>query len=198
MKRFTIGQKASYTKTFTPEDVKSFADVSGDNNPIHLDAEYAANTPFKRNIVHGALTASLFSTILGTIFPGEGTIYLGQQTKFMKPVFVGDTITAEVEVSKIEGSKKSLILITRCINQNGEIVAEGEAKVKLPFTEAIPDAEPKKEEVKTATTYTNWNGLQNWMNLNKMSMDVWQAWNNMAVNNMNNVKDMYQSWIVKN
>jgi len=192
MKRFSIGQKANYTKTFTPEDVKQFAEVSGDNNPIHLDPEYAANTPFKRNIVHGALTSSLFSTILGTIFPGEGTVYLNQCTKFVKPVFVGDTITAEVEVTKIEGSKKILVLATRCYNQNQELVAEGEAKVKFPLAEAISDAEP----VKTAKNNAQWSGIENIMKFNKMSIDVFSAWNNMAWNNVsNNMKNFYQSWI---
>ncbi|MDW8346099.1 MAG: MaoC family dehydratase [Bacteroidia bacterium] len=194
MKRFSVGQKATYTKTFTPEDVKQFSEVSGDDNPIHLDPEYAATTPFKKNIVHGALTSSLFSTILGTIFPGEGTIYISQCTKFIKPVYVNDTITAEVEVTKIEGSKKILVLATRCYNQNNELVADGEAKVKLPFAEAIPDAEPVK------VNKTQWVGIENIMKFNKMSMDVFKAWNNMAWNNVsNNMKTFYESWMtIKN
>ncbi|MDW8302592.1 MAG: MaoC family dehydratase [Bacteroidia bacterium] len=194
MKRFSVGQKATYTKTFTADDVKQFAEVSGDDNPIHLDPEYASKTPFKRNIVHGALTSSLFSTILGTIFPGEGTIYMSQCTKFVKPVYVGDTITAEVEVTKIEGAKKILFLATRCYNQNNELVAEGEAKVKVPFAELLPDAEPIK------TNKVQWSGLENIIKLNKMSMDMIKAWNNMAWNNVShNMKTFYQSWMaIKN
>src|SRR5688500_9560131 len=100
MTRYEIGQTASRTRTITDADVRAFAQISGDTNPIHLDDSYAAQSKFERRIVHGMLTASLISAILGNDFPGTGSIYLGQDIKFKAPVFIGDTITAAVELIK--------------------------------------------------------------------------------------------------
>jgi 3-hydroxybutyryl-CoA dehydratase len=129
---YEVGQSASRSKTFTDEDVRTFAHVSTDTNPIHLDADYAANTMFGQRIVHGMLTASLISAVLANDFPGPGTIYLGQELKFTKPVLLGDTITATVTVTKFREDKGILTLETVCANQDGDTVIKGEAVVKVP------------------------------------------------------------------
>lgn len=127
-----IGDKASRTRTITDEDVRLFAQASGDTNSIHLDEEYAAQTPFKRRIAHGMLTASLISAILGNDLPGMGTIYLGQDVKFKAPVFIGDTVTAVVEVIKYREDKRIATFRTTVTNQDGVLVIEGEAVVIAP------------------------------------------------------------------
>lgn len=131
MSKFKIGQKASLEKVFTDEDVRTFAKISLDSNPVHLDDAYAKETMFKGRIVHGFLTGSLISAIIGTILPGEGTIYLNQILNFRKPVRIGETVKATVEVIGIREEKKILTLNTYCENSHGEIVIEGNAVVKV-------------------------------------------------------------------
>ncbi len=131
MSRFQIGQKASLEKVFTDEDVRKFARISLDTNPVHLNDEYAANTIFKGRIVHGFLSGSLISAIIGTILPGEGTIYLNQTMNFRKPVRIGEKIKAIVEVVGIKEEKGILSLNTYCENERGEIVIDGSAVVKV-------------------------------------------------------------------
>lgn len=126
------GASASRTKTFTDEDVRTFAHLTGDTNPVHLDADYAAITVFGQRIVHGMLTSALISAVLANDLPGPGTIYLGQNLKFKKPVFIGDTITATVTISQVRAERKIVTFETTCTNQNGEVVIEGEATVKAP------------------------------------------------------------------
>lgn len=127
-----IGMRASRTKTITDADVQAFAQASGDTNPIHLDDEYAAATQFGRRIAHGMLTASVISAILGNDLPGQGTIYLGQDLKFKAPVFIGDTITATVEVIKYREDRRIATFRTTCTSQDGTLVLEGEAVVIAP------------------------------------------------------------------
>jgi 3-hydroxybutyryl-CoA dehydratase len=124
-----LGARATRTRVITEDDIVRFADVSGDFNPVHLDAEYAAKTPFGERIAHGFLTASMISGILGTDLPGPGTIYLGQTLKFLAPVCIGDTITASVEVIAVREEKGLLTLRTDCTNQEGKLVLTGEATV---------------------------------------------------------------------
>lgn len=124
-----LGTRASVTHTITDEDVRRFAEITGDDNPLHLDDAYATTTRFAGRIVHGMLTASLFSTIVGKHLPGEGGIYLGQQIRFLKPVRPGDTVTATAEVVAIRPEKRILTLRTECTNQRGETVITGEATV---------------------------------------------------------------------
>ncbi len=121
------GQSASITRQVTAEDVETFAKVSGDTNPVHLDANYAAASRFGSRIAHGMLAVSYISAVLGTRFPGPGTIYLSQNVSFLKPVFIGDTITATVSVSKYRAEKGILTLITECFNQAGDKVVDGQA-----------------------------------------------------------------------
>jgi len=130
-----LGQSASYTKTITNKDVLLFAEVSGDDNPVHVNEEYALTTMFKGRIVHGALVASLFSKVLGTDLPGNGTIYLGQESRFMKPVRLNETITATVPVVEILVEKNRVKLETIARNSAGEIVVTGFATVLAPKAE---------------------------------------------------------------
>ena len=126
-----VGDKASVSRVFTDQDVLEFSKLSLDTNPIHLDEEYASKSLFGRKIVHGMLAASLFSGLLGTKVPGEGSIYLGQALSFMAPVFIGDELTATVEVVKIREDKPIVTLKTVCVNSEGKVVIEGEAVVKV-------------------------------------------------------------------
>lgn len=127
-----IGARASRTKSITDEDVRAFAQASGDTNPVHLDDAYAATTQFGRRIAHGMLTASLVSAILGNDLPGPGTIYLGQDLKFKAPVYIGDTVTAVVELIKYREEKRIATFRTTCTNQDGKLIFEGEAVVIAP------------------------------------------------------------------
>ena len=124
-----VGHAGEVTKTFTEEDVVSFAGLSLDTNPVHLDEEYAAGTLFKRRIVHGMLSASLISAALATKCPGPGSIYLGQELSFQKPVYFGDTLTARVEVIE-KLPKRIVVLSTTVTNQSGDVVINGKATLK--------------------------------------------------------------------
>ena len=127
--KLKVGDTAARSKTITDEDVRTFAAVSGDENPIHLDEKFAADTPFGKRIVHGMLSASLISAVLANDLPGHGSIYLGQTLKFVAPVFIGDEITARVTVTYVREGKPIAKLETVCTNQRDEIVIEGEATV---------------------------------------------------------------------
>lgn len=129
MKQFAVGQKATFSKMISENDVNTFAEISGDHNPLHLDAEYAKTTRFGARIAHGALTAGLISAAIGNNLPGVGSIYMSQMTKFIKPVYLGDTLTATVEITAIRADKGIVTLKTDCTNQRGEVVAQGEAVV---------------------------------------------------------------------
>ncbi|MNE69821.1 (R)-specific enoyl-CoA hydratase [compost metagenome] len=131
MSTLAIGQKASLTKRFGAAEVNAFAGLSEDFNPLHLDPAFAASTVFERPIVHGMLLASLFSGLLGQKLPGEGSVYLGQSLSFKQPVFVGDEVTAEVEIIALRDDKPIATLATRILTQNGAIAVTGEAVVKF-------------------------------------------------------------------
>ena len=127
--KLKVGDKDSVSKVVTGEDVADFARISLDNNRVHLDEEYAKTTPFGRRIAHGMFGAGLISAALGTKLPGYGTIYMGQNLKFMAPVFLGDTIPAWVEVVEKIDAKKRLKLKTWVENQDGKVVIDGDALV---------------------------------------------------------------------
>lgn len=131
----SVGQSASFGKTITEADILMFAAVSGDTNPVHINAEFAAGTMFKERIAHGMLSAGLVSTVLGTRLPGPGTIYLSQTLKFRAPVRIGDTVTATATVAALDAAKKRATLTTIC-TVNGKPVLEGEALVLVPSREA--------------------------------------------------------------
>jgi 3-hydroxybutyryl-CoA dehydratase len=128
----TVGDSAEVSKTITDEDVRAFAELTGDRNPVHLDEEYAAATRFGRRIAHGMLGASLVSAVLAGELPGPGSVYLSQTLRFTAPVFLGDTVTARVTVRHVREDKPVVTLETVCTNQRGERVVEGEAVVLVP------------------------------------------------------------------
>lgn len=132
IKDICLGESASFSKTITEADVVLFAGVTGDMNPVHMNDVYAKTSMFKKRICHGGLVSALFSTVLGTNLPGVGTIYLSQESKFIKPVFLNDTITAMVEVVEIIESKNRVVLKTTATNQDGEVVVTGQALVMPP------------------------------------------------------------------
>ena len=125
---FTIGQKESLTKQFLLADVQKFAEVSEDRNPIHLDEEYARNSIFGKRVVHGILQAGLISAVLGNKLPGKGSIYREQTLKFKKPAYIGDTLTAAVEIVEIKERIGLLIMKTTVVNQDGVLLTEGLAE----------------------------------------------------------------------
>lgn len=122
-----IGMKDSVSKTITETDIILFAGITTDVNPAHINEEYAKTTIFKRRIAHGILVTGLISAVLGTRLPGEGSIYLGQELKFLAPVYIEDTITATVEIIELIPEKNRVILKTICTNQNGVEVITGKA-----------------------------------------------------------------------
>lgn len=126
-----VGDKGSFTKTITEADVVHFADASGDCNPVHLDEEYARHTRFGHRIAHGVLSAGLISAALGTELPGLGTIFVELHIRFVKPVFLGDTVTANLTVAEIVNPKRVCLSVV-CVNQRGEDVAVGQAIVVPP------------------------------------------------------------------
>ncbi len=127
-----IGDRASRAKTFSDEDVRTFAEISGDNNPIHLDDEYAAETRFGQRLVHGILTSGMISAVLGTQLPGHGSVYIKQTINFRAPVYIGDTITATVTAKKVRGDKPIATFETVCTKADGTVVIDGEAVLLLP------------------------------------------------------------------
>lgn len=128
---YTIGQKASLTRQITDADILSFAQLTEDKNPVHCDEEYAQKTIFKGRIAHGIYVASFISAVLANQLPGPGSIYLSQTLKFEKPVYMGDIITAEVEIEAIRSDKMIITLGTRCFNQKGIVVLSGTAVTKV-------------------------------------------------------------------
>ena len=126
-----IGDSAKVMHTITAEDIQKFGELSGDYNPVHFNEEWAKTTLFKSRIAHGILTASFISTAIGMHLPGAGTIYLGQSMTFRRPVRIGDTITAAVEVIEKVDDRKHIKLKTTCTNQEGKVVLEGDALVTL-------------------------------------------------------------------
>jgi acyl dehydratase len=125
-----VGEKAFIRRVFSEEDVIKFSEVSTDINPIHLNKDFASSTVFGKNIVHGILVASMFSSLIGNKLPGQGSIYLGQTLNFKAPVFIGDQVEGSVEIIHIREDKPIITLHTICTNQEGEVLIEGEAVVK--------------------------------------------------------------------
>ncbi len=127
-----VGQSAQFSKTISESDVYLFAGITGDFNPAHVDEEYAGKTFFETRVAHGMLTASFISTIIGTMLPGPGSIYVSQEVNFLVPVKIGDTITTTAEVTELLTEKKHVRLKTYCTNQEGTVVIDGQAVVSTP------------------------------------------------------------------
>ncbi len=129
---FEVGQTASLSRTISSDDIESFARISGDDNPVHLDEEFAKQTRFGRRIAHGMFAAGLISAAVGTRLPGYGAIYMEQSLRFRRPVFIGDTVTVTVTVTDWNDEKRRVRVETACTNQDGERVVEGEALLWVP------------------------------------------------------------------
>lgn len=127
-----VGQTAEFKKPLTNEDVFSFSMASGDINPVHLDEEAGKNSVFGQRVVHGILVSGLISAVIANKLPGNGSIYLGQELRFTRPTFIGDTVTAKVEVIAVDTEKNRVRLKTTCSNQHGDVVITGEALVLAP------------------------------------------------------------------
>ncbi|NLW92388.1 MAG: MaoC family dehydratase [Syntrophomonadaceae bacterium] len=132
IEEINIGDTADFVKSVTEYDVYSFAGITGDFNPAHINTVYASETSFGRIIAHGILSVGFISNVLGTQLPGPGSIYIRQVCDFKKPVFIGDTIKATVEVTQKDDVKNRVWLHTYCTNQNGDIVVDGEAIMMPP------------------------------------------------------------------
>lgn len=139
---FEPGQRASFTKTFTEEDVRRFIEITGDVNPLHVDEEFAAGTPFGRRVIHGMLSASILSTMVGMLLPGPGAIYRSQTIRFLRPIHVGDTVTAHFVVRSIDRARHRLDIETWMENESGERVIEGTCEAGLLRRTAIASENP--------------------------------------------------------
>jgi 3-hydroxybutyryl-CoA dehydratase len=127
----SVGQSAEISRVVAAADIDAFAEVSGDTNPVHLDADYAATTTFQGRIAHGMLSAAYISAVLGTRLPGPGAIYLSQQLRFRRPVRIGDAVTARVTVQALDERRGHVTFATVCI-VDGKTVVDGEAVVMVP------------------------------------------------------------------
>ena len=128
---FQVGQRASFSKTFTEADVQRFIEITGDVNPLHVDEEFAAGTPFGRRILQGMLTASIFSTMVGMLLPGTGAIYRSQTIRFLLPVHVGETVTAHFVVRSVDHARHRLEIEAWIENEAGQRVIEGACEAGL-------------------------------------------------------------------
>lgn len=128
---FEPGQRASFRKTFSEDDIRRFIEITGDTNPLHVDEEFAASTRFGGRILHGMLTASLLSTMVGMLLPGAGAIYRSQTIRFLLPVRPGDTVTAHFVVRSVDRERHRLEIDTWIENEAGERVLEGVCEAGL-------------------------------------------------------------------
>ena len=129
---FQEGDGFRWERFISAEDVKRFAEVVGDLNPIHLDAEFAETSFFKKHIVHGAFLGGLISKVLGMDFPGQGTVYISQNSVFKRPVYVDTKVTVEVKITQVIAEKRRLVLDTNVLNDQGEPCMTGSATIWLP------------------------------------------------------------------
>lgn len=126
-----IGMSESYSQTITDADIKSFAGISGDHNPVHMSDEYAKQSRFKKRIAHGMISSSFFSALFGTKIPGSGCVYVSQSLNFKRPVYIEDTVTAIVTVTGIDYDKRRVFFDTVC-KVRTKIVIDGVAELYLP------------------------------------------------------------------
>jgi 3-oxoacyl-[acyl-carrier protein] reductase len=143
------GQEESLTRTITEEDLRRFVELTGDNNPLHVDADFASGTSFKEVVVHGMLGASFISTVIGTKLPGPGALWVSQAVEFHLPVRLGDTLTVVCAVLKKHPRDRLLELDTRITNQHGQVVLSGGGKVKV-LEKSAPRVQPARAALKVA------------------------------------------------
>lgn len=134
MQKIIIGKEIEFYKTFTSKNVLDFSQLSEDNNPIHIDENYASESIFGKRVVHGILLVSMFSKIFGTIYPGNGGIYLSQSSKFIKPAFLEELIRAKVTLTSFNNDNKQGIFLTECFKDSNTLILTGEAKILFPTT----------------------------------------------------------------
>ena len=127
-----VGEVYDHTFSFTQEQVDAFALVTGDDNPLHIDRDYAATTPFKRPIIHGFLGGSIFSRVFGTLWPGEGTIYLHQSLQFKRPMYVEESYNARFGVIALDERRHRATVRTEILTLQGKVTIDGEAIIQLP------------------------------------------------------------------
>ncbi len=147
LEQIKVGMQVSYSQTVTDADIKAFAGVSGDRNPVHLDEEYAKNSKYKKRIAHGLMTASYFSALFGTKIPGEGCVYTSQSLNFKRPIYINDTVVATVIVTNVDIIKRKVKFKTTCKVQN-KIVTIGEAELYVPLEFKKVMIDSKKELLK--------------------------------------------------
>ncbi|MFX4231584.1 MaoC family dehydratase [Aliarcobacter butzleri] len=126
-----IGMSESYSQTISESDVKAYAGISGDRNPIHMDEEYAEKSRYKKRIAHGMISSSFFSALFGTKLPGPGCVYVNQSLNFKRPVYIGDTVTAIITVTKIDEIKNRVYFDTVCKVKNKTVI-DGKAELYIP------------------------------------------------------------------
>ncbi|MEZ9877416.1 MaoC family dehydratase [Vibrio breoganii] len=126
-----VGMSVSYSQTVTDADVKQFAGLSGDHNPVHVDEEFATASRFKRRIAHGLISGSFFSALFGTKLPGPGCVYVSQSFNFKRPVYLGDTVTAIATVKSIDEAKRRVFFDTVCKVRNKTVI-DGTAELYVP------------------------------------------------------------------
>ncbi len=126
-----IGMSATYSQTITDSDIKTFAGMSGDKNPVHMSDEYAENSRYKKRIAHGLMSASFFSSLFGTKIPGPGCVYVSQTLNFLRPVYINDTVNASVVVTAINLDKKRVFFDTICRVKNKKVIS-GKAEIYIP------------------------------------------------------------------
>lgn len=131
LEEIEIGMCASYSQTITDSDIKNYSGISGDKNPVHMDEEYAEKSRYKKRIAHGLMSAGYFSALFGTKIPGPGCVYVSQELKFLRPVYIGDTLTASVKVKHVDLVKRRILFDTVCYVKK-KIVISGVAEIYLP------------------------------------------------------------------
>lgn len=126
-----IGMRASYSQTITDSDIKLFAGISGDHNPVHLSDEYIQNSRFKKRVVHGIMPTSFFSGLFGTRLPGPGCLYVSQTVEFKRPIYIDETVTAMIEVIDVNQTTRHVKFRTTC-SVKGRVVIDGVADIFIP------------------------------------------------------------------
>ncbi len=131
IENISVGMKAYYSQTITDADIKAYAGLSGDHNPVHINEEYANHSRFGKRIAHGLMSAGFFSQLFGMKLPGPGCVYVSQSLKFLKPVYINDTVLAKIEVTEIDNSRRRVFFSTTCTVKN-ELVITGDAEIFIP------------------------------------------------------------------
>ena len=131
IEKIKIGMKVSYSQTITDADIKAYAGISGDHNPVHVSQEYAEESRYGKRLAHGLMSVGFFSALFGMRLPGPGCVYVSQTMKFKRPVYIDDTVTAIAEVTDINIERKRVFFSTNCYVKN-KLVISGEAEIYIP------------------------------------------------------------------